>query len=114
MLAAKKTGSWDNVLLIPRDGGAPYRPATSVRYQYLVSTVKGDHCNLVVGFAKESWFESLYEELSDRELNISYAEVDLKNKNESLEGERQFISEEKIRLADQRATLQRAFARIKK
>lgn len=51
--------------------------------------------------------------LSVRESNISYLEVDIQNKNESIEKEKQFISQEKIRLASMRNTLERAIKKYK-
>jgi len=54
------------------------------------------------------------QKLIARETNIASAERDIKNSNDNLEKEYQFINKEKARLADQRATLERAIARNNK
>ena len=67
MLDARKIGSWDNVLIIPQDGGSPYRLSTSVRYQYMTGTFKGDRCEIAVYYVKQNEFQAVYEELADSE-----------------------------------------------
>lgn len=52
--------------------------------------------------------------LSIRESNISYAEIDIKNKNDNLAKEYQFISNTKIQLDSERKILERAIAKYKK
>ncbi len=53
-------------------------------------------------------------ELEQRENNLSSIERDVKTEKQNIESEYKFIEEEKIRLADQRATLERALLRTKK
>ena len=66
---------------------------------------------------KEKQEENYYKinrELITREKSIESYEFTLKQKANLIEQEEQFIREEKIRLLDQRQTLERAMARIKK
>ena len=52
--------------------------------------------------------------IKSRDAEVATKEREVKMLKESLDSESKWIKEEKIRLLDQRATLERAMARIKK
>jgi hypothetical protein len=54
------------------------------------------------------------QELDMKEASVKASQIDIKNKYADLEKENKFIRAEKIRLADQRKTLERAMDRLKK
>ena len=79
--------------------------------------VKTELAYQVSELSKERVFRELEEKkqaILERDAKVAVRERETQLLKESLENENKFIREEKIRLADQRATLERAIARTKK